>query len=199
MEEIEINEEEKMVVRKILNSDIFERKNGTLMPFYNLKADQAAFLLIDSNENCNAVANSDSFNYAFKKMRVEELNDESKEAGLFYEVWLLVLKLGDSVYKTYYLTMLPEQKEEMEKFFNSDNYDIYLVGRDDGEDSPGCTIIRVEIRRGNAPISVLDDQRGINCEFNKEINQEDIEALDELVSDDKNIFFKTTNLELLKW
>ena len=53
MEEIEINEEEKMVVRKMLNSDIFERKNGTLMPFYDLKADQAAFLLIDSNENCD--------------------------------------------------------------------------------------------------------------------------------------------------
>lgn len=143
------------------------------------------------------VANSDSFNYAFKKMRVEELN-ESKEAGLFYEVWLLVLRLGNSVYKTYYLTMLPEQKEEMEKFFSSDNYDIYLVGRDD-KDSSGCTIRRIEIRRGGAPISVLDDQRGITCEFNKEINQEDIEALDELVSNDKNIFFKTTNLELLKW
>jgi hypothetical protein len=53
MKEAEINEEEKMTVRKILNSDIFERKNGTLMPFYNLKADQAAFLLIDSNENCD--------------------------------------------------------------------------------------------------------------------------------------------------
>ena len=39
MKEAEINEEEKMTVRKILNSDIFERKNGTLMPFYNLKAD----------------------------------------------------------------------------------------------------------------------------------------------------------------
>lgn len=53
MKEIEINEEEKIVVRKILDSDIFKRKNGTLMPFYNLKADQAAFLLIDSNENCD--------------------------------------------------------------------------------------------------------------------------------------------------
>ena len=53
MKEAEINEEEKMTVRKILNSDIFERKNGALMPVYNLKADQAAFLLIDSNENCD--------------------------------------------------------------------------------------------------------------------------------------------------
>ena len=54
------------------------------MPFYNLKADQAAFLLIDSNENCDIVENSDSFNYAFKKMHVEEINHESKESGLFY-------------------------------------------------------------------------------------------------------------------
>ena len=52
MKEVEINEEEKMVARKVLNSDIFERKNGTLMPFYNLKADQAAFFLIDLNKNC---------------------------------------------------------------------------------------------------------------------------------------------------
>ena len=57
------------------------------MSFYNLKADQAAFLLIDSNENCDIVASSDSFNYVFKKMRLEELNnsnEKSKEAGLFY-------------------------------------------------------------------------------------------------------------------
>ena len=47
MEKIEINEGEKMVVRKILN----------LIPFYNLKADQAAFFLIDLNKNCDAVAN----------------------------------------------------------------------------------------------------------------------------------------------
>ena len=188
-----------MTIRKILNSDIFERRNGTLMPFYSLKTKKAAFLLIDSNENYNIVANSNSFNYTFKKMRVEELNCKSKESELFYEVWILVLRLGNSVYKTYYLTMLPEQKKEMEKFFSSDNYDIYLIGRNESEGTSGCIIRRVEIRRGSAPISVLDDQRGITCEFNKEINQEDIEALDELVSDDKNIFFKTTNLEWLNW
>ncbi len=164
MEEIDIES-------VIKNSGILEMKNGTLMPFSKKDSNESLFMLMDSHENCKKIGINPVAYFSVIKKRLD--NNGS------FESWFLILKLSSVIYKTYFLTLLPDQRKEFENFINADKFVIYIIEK---IDSGNKIQVVKNIFPKNKEITLINNNGSILCNSEKEITKEDLQYLERIIA-----------------